>query len=483
MEDIRQWAILDSGATSNFILAEAPLDDERPAANPITAKLPDGRRVTSTHDGRIRLHQLPEKARYAHKMPGLASHSLISVIKLCDAGCEVKFTKIGCEISYRGRTIICGRKCKRSGLWMIPIDSEQSGTSERVTRRPEPTQRINAMQTSNVNRYVQLLEDVAEQMNTLIGSNAAGQTTNGIEEIAATLATTSEHLANMQQLRDSMSKAELALFYHQCLGSPAITTLLKAIKNKQLESFPGLTYELISRHLPQTTADVKGRMSRIRQGVQSTRNQIEQIREARAEVDDMNPDEEICATREIYCYAVWADRQTGKMYTDQTGTFPVRSFSNMKLLFVAYIYDINAILAIPLKSRTDEAMVDAFRQVISKLEECNSKPKVNVMDNECSRAVEQYIKKSANMDIELCPPKNHRLNGLGERAVRTFKDHFISTLATVDPTCPIQLWNEFVEQANDTLNLLRTSRRNPSISAYQELNGKFDYNKTPLVPV
>ena len=52
LEDIKKWAILDSGATSNFLLSDAPMDDERPAQHPITAKLPDGRKVKSTHEGR-----------------------------------------------------------------------------------------------------------------------------------------------------------------------------------------------------------------------------------------------------------------------------------------------------------------------------------------------------------------------------------------------------------------------------------------------
>ena len=46
------------------------------------------------------------------------------------------------------------------------------------------------------------------------------------------------------------SQAELALFYNQVLSSPPKSTLLKAIKNKQLASFLGLTYELINKHLP-----------------------------------------------------------------------------------------------------------------------------------------------------------------------------------------------------------------------------------------
>jgi len=33
-----------------------------------------------------------------------------------------------------------------------------------------------------------------------------------------------------------------------------------------------------------------------------------------------------------------------------------------------------------------------------------------------------------------------------------------------------------------TLNLLRPSRQNPTISAYTALNGKFNYDATPLAP-
>ena len=75
----------------------------------------------------------------------------------------------------------------------------------------------------------------------------------------------------------------------------------------------------------------------------------------------------------------------------------------------------------------------------------NCKPVVNVMDNECSKVVQEYIT-SNNIDIELCPPKNHHLNGPGERAIGTYKAHFISTLVTVDPNCPVQLWDTFLEQ-------------------------------------
>jgi hypothetical protein len=49
--------------------------------------------------------------------------------------------------------------------------------------------------------------------------------------------------------------------------------------------------------------------------------------------------------------------------------------------------------------------------------------------------------------------------------------------------CPLQLWDEFLPQVELTLNLLRFSRRNPLISANNELYGPFDFGKTPLAPL
>ena len=45
-------------------------------------------------------------ARIAHIIPGLSSHSLMSVVKLCDAGCKDEMEEFLCEIKYNGITII-----------------------------------------------------------------------------------------------------------------------------------------------------------------------------------------------------------------------------------------------------------------------------------------------------------------------------------------------------------------------------------------
>ena len=134
-----------------------------------------------------------------------------------------------------------------------------------------------------------------------------------------------------------------------------------------------------------------------------------------------------------------------------------------------------------IKDQTDASMVEAFQDIYQYLESKGFKPKLDVMDNQCSKAVQKFIK-ATGADIQLVTPDDHRVNA-AERAIQTWKNHWIAGMGTLDPNCPIQLWWQFIEEAQDTLNLLRVSRVNPKLSAYAVLEGQFNYNKTPLAPV
>ena len=65
--------------------------------------------------------------------------------------------------------------------------------------------------------------------------------------------------------------------------------------------------------------------------------------------------------------------------------------------------------------------------------------------------------------------------------IRTFKNHFVATLAGVDKECPLELWPEFLEQIDITLNIMRTS--SSGLSAWSALHGIVDFNKTPIAPL
>ena len=83
------------------------------------------------------------------------------------------------------------------------------------------------------------------------------------------------------------------------------------------------------------------------------------------------------------------------------------------------------------------------------------------------------------MQYQLASPHDHHLNP-AERAIRTFKNHFTSNLHGTDRDFPAHQWCELIDQCVMTLNMLRRSRINPKLSAYTQIFGLFDYNKTPL---
>jgi hypothetical protein len=109
----------------------------------------------------------------------------------------------------------------------------------------------------------------------------------------------------------------------------------------------------------------------------------------------------------------------------------------MQYIFVAYVYDINAIIVQPMPSRTSASFISTFSKIFAILCTRNYQPTLNVMENECSKAVENYIRAN-KMDIQLVPPHNHRVNA-AERAIAMFQEHFVTALATVDTLCPLQL--------------------------------------------
>jgi hypothetical protein len=58
----------------------------------------------------------------------------------------------------------------------------------------------------------------------------------------------------------------------------------------------------------------------------------------------------------------------------------------------------------------------------------------------------------------------------------------VAGLSSVDPTFPLLLWDRLLPQAEITLNLLRTSRLHPQLSAAAHFHGLMDYNKTAFAP-
>jgi hypothetical protein len=147
---------------------------------------------------------------------------------------------------------------------------------------------------------------------------------------------------------------------------------------------------------------------------------------------------------------------------------------------VCYVYDCNYVKVIPMKSRSASEWVKAYDHINKELTAKGFKPKLQTLDNEASTALKNFFTVN-NVEYQLVPPHCHRRN-YAERAIRTFKEHLVAGLYSVDPTFPLHLWDRILPQAEITLNLLRTSRLHPQLSTVAHFHGLVDYNKTAFAP-
>ena len=424
--------VADTGATAHFfqntrndfVHTSIPLINITPTHNGITVLLPNQATMLSTHTGQLDIPDLPLQARQTHIFPHLASGSLLSIGQLCDAGCQATFDKQKLRIYYNKKLIMQG------------------------TRQP------NKLWTIDNNRY--------HSLNSVI---------------------------------DAPTMAERITFLHKSLFSPTLSTLAKAIQAGYLTTFPPITVKQLRRWPPDLTATLKGHMHAKRANIQSTQAKanamasLPQTQQPHLIPPDTPQTQQKHTTtlqtiptsnkRTHHIYAA-CEPVTGAIYTDQTGHFTVPSASGNKYIFVCYDYDSNYIDARPLTGKTKEQIVKAYQASIKMLQSRGLHPQLQRLDNEASQALIHEINKN-NIDFQLTPAGLHRRNK-AERAIQTFKNHFIAGLCSIDPAFPLNLWDKLIPQAILTLNLLRASRINPNLSAYAQLHGNFNYNRTPLAP-
>ena len=154
----------------------------------------------------------------------------------------------------------------------------------------------------------------------------------------------------------------------------------------------------------------------------------------------------------VLCFGAFADKVTGVVYNNLTGNFPFMLLDGSVYFFVMYHYKTNAILATPIANLDDKSIFEAYKTNFKMLEANGYKPRVNKMDNQATKFIKQFLTKN-KCTLQLVEPHNHRVNK-AKHAIQTFKDAFISTLATSNSNFPLQLWDKLAPQVQDTLNLL-----------------------------
>jgi hypothetical protein len=216
-------AIADTGTTSFFLTKGAPCQNKRRAMNPITVKLPDGRKIKSTHVCNIVIPGLPTVLT-GHIMPNMTTALLFGIRILCKVGCKVLFDDDKCQVIYNSKVILTGYKDPVSDLWTLPnLPSEPTRTTPDA---PHPL------------------------------------------PLGRCISDTPQELANFSYHRTSTENN--VKFMHQSLCNPPNSSLLEAIRRGFLRGAPHLKGKNVAKYLPPSMATSKGHMKHPCKGIRST---------------------------------------------------------------------------------------------------------------------------------------------------------------------------------------------------------------------
>ncbi len=293
------------------------------------------------------------KPLIGHVIPDLAMASIFGIRPLWNAGCVVVFHNDRVEVRYKGNIILVGQRNASTDLWTLPI----------------------APRVHNVRPQITVPSDAHDAMPTAIAA----------------------FTHSVQTLVNAVR------FAHQSLGNPKILTLLKAVRQGFFQGCPNISEKLILKYLNPSPATAKGHMKRPRQGIRSTTpraamqhtgvlpliedapvnatdNSAQQAREDDAILDDADDnwdfpniqpsapanliadDESHASIANVFAYGAFADKHSGVVCHDLTGSFPFLLLDSSVCFFVLYHYESNSILAKPLKGLDDKVIFEAYKK-------------------------------------------------------------------------------------------------------------------------
>ena len=255
---------------------------------------------------------------------------------------------------------------------------------------------------------------------------------------------------------------------HAAAFSPSISTFLEATERNFFVTWPNLTPQVIRRYLQPSISTAKGHLNQQRQRRHKPFNK------------ETPPTHTTTRTHTIYAAILNPKQPTGNSFSDLTGRFPIQSNRGANYIFVLYDYDSNAIIVRPICTRSAQEIQRVFTSVHAYLVAHGLRPHLHTLNNEAYTSFKDFLT-AEKVEYQIVPPHIHRCNS-AERAIQTFKNHFIAGLASTDPNFPLSNWCRLLPRAELTLNLLRPSQLNPKLSAYTQLEGAFDFNRTPLAP-
>ena len=184
---------------------DRPLINEHAISNGPTVIMPNGDLIIATHAGTLNLPTISNKAKLAYKFPHIQK-SLLSLSAICNEGGTAIFNKHEMYITKNRKIILKGTRDKLTGLWLISMNNSP----------PKHTLRHNN------------------------------------DNLAAAV------------IESTKTKQELIRFLYATSFFPVKSTWIKAIRNGNFATFPGLIAELVAKYLPQEILTILGHKHKLK---------------------------------------------------------------------------------------------------------------------------------------------------------------------------------------------------------------------------
>ena len=107
--------IADSGATLNCLCIHSPSDYDK-LIEPIRALLPDGNKINTHIQCKIKMDGLLEQSKITYKFNGI-EEPLMYIPVLCENRYTVTFTKQTVQVKKNGKTVLTGYREPATKLW------------------------------------------------------------------------------------------------------------------------------------------------------------------------------------------------------------------------------------------------------------------------------------------------------------------------------------------------------------------------------
>lgn len=402
-----------------------------------TAK--DGGYMYSTHVGYIPHPTLPRGACRAFIFDDISAN-LFSYVQLARNGCRITLEKSGVTITDAATDRV--------------LDSAPLREGDKVFMHHWRLDDVTGRQTS-ANSGVERLDEGEHQANTLI-----------------------HNLPAVERAR---------LWRDILLGKPT-TTILNAIKKGWLSSFPGLTTDLITKHLPyHSEAQALGHLDKTRKNRASTAKKPSSCMYGLAGdddecEDDVDGDGKDAPTIQVAFVSKEEQlKHAQTLFMDEPAT--MRDIDK-SALSDCLIVMLNGYLKIEhMKNGTGAEMARAYSAALEYFQARSKTVLLNVLDNKCPKVLIDVFR-AKNIPHQLVPPYQKRTNR-AERGIRTFKNAVISSAAIAGKDFPMAKYaGDTVQHFEVVLNVLRPCGTDKDMSAWEWMHGaKYDFNRHPLLPV